>query len=220
MRRYGRLEAVLVSAGDLAALNLHHLANPFSGNGLMWALIAELPVSAFPMTCGALAEERTRVQPFEDDKTSRSLRRCEMTTKAVQSQKGPSPEAATMGALVMRGIGKVGFLEEPAPKDPGLAGAIIKTTNALVCTSDTYTLAGAIGDRKDLTLGHEGVGIVYKLGHDVKSVRQGDRVAVNANAPVINGRITCGDTLRNAPGSSADGNLPISKTAFLRSIST
>ena len=106
-----------------------------------------------------------------------------MTSKAVQSQKGPSPEAATMGAFVMHGIGKVGFMEKPVPKDPGPAGAIIKTTRALVCTSDTHTLAGAIGDRKDLTLGHEGVGIVYKLGHDVKGVHEGARVAVNAITP-------------------------------------
>ena len=96
-----------------------------------------------------------------------------MSTKAVQSQKEAKPEATMMRAFVMRGIGKVGFMEKPVPKDPGPAGAIIKTTRALVCTSDTHTVMGAIGDRKDLTLGHEAVGIVYKLGHDVKGVREG-----------------------------------------------
>jgi threonine dehydrogenase-like Zn-dependent dehydrogenase len=88
-----------------------------------------------------------------------------------------------MHAFVMHGIGKVGFMEKPVPKDPGPAGAIIKSTTALVCTSDVHTLAGAIGDRKNLTLGHEAVGIVYKLGSEVKSVREGDRVAVNAITP-------------------------------------
>jgi len=88
-----------------------------------------------------------------------------------------------MKAFVMKGIGKVGFMEKPAPQDPGPNDAIIKTTRALICTSDTHTVGGAIGDRKDLTLGHEAVGIVYKLGSEVIGVKEGDRVAVNAITP-------------------------------------
>lgn len=88
----------------------------------------------------------------------------------------------TMRAFVMKGIGRVGFMEKPVP-DPGPMDAIIKTTKALVCTSDTHTVGGAIGDRQDLTLGHEAVGIVYKLGREVKGVKEGDRVAVNAITP-------------------------------------
>jgi threonine dehydrogenase-like Zn-dependent dehydrogenase len=88
-----------------------------------------------------------------------------------------------MAAFVMHGIGKVGFMEKPVPQDPGATGAIIKTTRALICTSDSHTVAGAIGERKDLTLGHEAVGIIYKLGREVKGVREGDRVAVNAITP-------------------------------------
>ena len=91
--------------------------------------------------------------------------------------------AKLMDAFVMKGIGKVGFMEKPVPDDPGPTGAIIKTTKALVCTSDTHTVAGAIGDRKDLTLGHEAVGVVYKLGTEVEGAKEGDRVAVNAITP-------------------------------------
>jgi threonine dehydrogenase-like Zn-dependent dehydrogenase len=57
----------------------------------------------------------------------------------------------TMNCFVMHGIGKVGFLEKPIPR-PGPNDAIIRTTVALICTSDTHTVAGAIGephDRKD-----------------------------------------------------------------------
>jgi len=88
-----------------------------------------------------------------------------------------------MKAFVMKGIGKVGLMEKPTPQDPGPNDAIIKTTRALICTSDTHTVGGAIGDRKDLTLGHEAVGIVYKLGSEVTGVKEGDRVAVNAITP-------------------------------------
>ncbi|HLU46622.1 MAG TPA: NAD(P)-dependent alcohol dehydrogenase [Planctomycetota bacterium] len=88
-----------------------------------------------------------------------------------------------MRAFVMKRIGEVGFLDKPEPPDPGPNDAIIKTTRALVCTSDTHTVKGAIGERENLTLGHEAVGIVAKVGREVKSVREGDRVAVNAITP-------------------------------------
>ncbi len=106
-----------------------------------------------------------------------------MSAMTQQRTAEPKSQTKTMNAFVMRGIGKVGFLEKPLPQDPGPNGAIIKTTRALVCTSDAHTVAGAIGDRTDLTLGHEAVGIVYKLGSEVKCVKEGDRVAVNAITP-------------------------------------
>jgi len=91
--------------------------------------------------------------------------------------------AKTMKAFVMRRIGEVGLMEKPIPGEPGPNDAIIKTTRALICTSDVHTVNGAIGKRKDITLGHEAVGIVHKLGSDVHGVKEGDRVAVNAITP-------------------------------------
>jgi isopropanol dehydrogenase (NADP+) len=86
---------------------------------------------------------------------------------------------ATMKAFVMKRIGEVGVLEklipEPEPND-----ADVRTTAALICTSDTHTVAGAIGERTNLTLGHEAVGVVSKLGSAVKGFKERDRVAVNA----------------------------------------
>ncbi|MCI0626190.1 MAG: alcohol dehydrogenase catalytic domain-containing protein, partial [Acidobacteria bacterium] len=95
----------------------------------------------------------------------------------------PATTAGTMKAFVMHSIGRVGLMEKPVPDDPGANAAIVKTTHALICTSDTHTVGGAIGDRKDLTLGHEAVGIVYKLGREVHGFKEGDRVAVNAITP-------------------------------------
>lgn len=88
----------------------------------------------------------------------------------------------TMKTFVMKEIGAVGFMEKPVP-EPGPNGAVIKTTKALVCTSDTHTVHGAIGERENLTLGHEAVGVVAKLGSEVEGVKEGDRVAVNAITP-------------------------------------
>jgi threonine dehydrogenase-like Zn-dependent dehydrogenase len=94
--------------------------------------------------------------------------------------------ADMMRAFVMKSIGEVGFMEKPVPDEPGANSAVIKTIRALVCTSDTHTVSGAIGEREDLTLGHEAVGIVDKLGREVEHVREGDRVAVNAITPCYN----------------------------------
>src|SRR5689334_196536 len=90
--------------------------------------------------------------------------------------------AKTMKAFVMKRIGEVGITEKAVP-EPGPNDAVVKTTAALVCTSDTHTAAGAIGERMNLTLGHEAVGIVYKLGSAVTGFKEGDRVVVNAITP-------------------------------------
>jgi len=89
----------------------------------------------------------------------------------------------TMKAFVMKKIGEVGFTEKPVREDPGPNGAVIKTTRALVCTSDVHTVGGAIGERENLTLGHEAVGVVHRLGAAVKGIKEGERVAVNAITP-------------------------------------
>lgn len=87
-----------------------------------------------------------------------------------------------MKAFVMKAIGAVGVMEKPIP-EPGPNDAIVRTTAALICTSDVHTVHGAIGPRINLTLGHEAVGVVHKLGSAVTGFREGDRVAVNAITP-------------------------------------
>ncbi len=90
--------------------------------------------------------------------------------------------SAKMKAFVMKQIGEVGFAEKEIPQ-PGPNDAIIKATHGLVCTSDVHTVKGAIGNRKNLTLGHEAVGKIHKLGDQVKGFKEGDMVAINAITP-------------------------------------
>ncbi len=99
-----------------------------------------------------------------------------------------------MRAFVMRKIGAVGVMEKPVP-EPGPNDAIVRTTAALICTSDSHTVRGAIGDRHDLTLGHESVGVVERLGAAVEGLRVGERVAVNAITPCY----VCENCLRGFP---------------------
>ncbi|MEU1543653.1 NAD(P)-dependent alcohol dehydrogenase [Actinacidiphila glaucinigra] len=87
-----------------------------------------------------------------------------------------------MKAFVMKEIGRVGFMDKPVP-EPGPVDAVVKTTSALICTSDSHTVQGGIGPRENLTLGHEAVGIVHAVGSEVKDFRPGDRVLVGAITP-------------------------------------
>lgn len=82
----------------------------------------------------------------------------------------------------MRSIGETGIVEKERP-EPGPRDAVVRPTKGLICTSDCHTVHGAIGEREDLTLGHEAVGIVDEVGAEVQDFEPGDRVAVGAITP-------------------------------------
>jgi threonine dehydrogenase-like Zn-dependent dehydrogenase len=90
--------------------------------------------------------------------------------------------AERMRAFVMRQTGETGLTEKEIPT-AGPNGAVVKTRRALVCTSDVHTVKGAIGEKTDLTLGHEAVGTIHALGDAVTGFTVGQRVAVNAITP-------------------------------------
>jgi threonine dehydrogenase-like Zn-dependent dehydrogenase len=85
-------------------------------------------------------------------------------------------------AFVMKEIGRVGFMEKPVPQ-PGPGDAVVRSTRALICTSDSHTVQGGIGPRENLTLGHEAVGVMHTVGSEVRDFRPGDRVLVGAITP-------------------------------------
>ncbi|WP_058366979.1 zinc-binding dehydrogenase [Haloparvum sedimenti] len=87
-----------------------------------------------------------------------------------------------MRAFVMNGVGETGFAEKDRP-EPGPLDAIIRPTTGLVCTSDVHTVHGAIGERENLTLGHEVVGVVGEVGAEVEDFEPDDRVVVGAITP-------------------------------------
>lgn len=103
-----------------------------------------------------------------------------------------------MKTFVMQSIGHVGFLDKPIP-EPGPNDAVIKTTRALICTSDSHTVRGAVGPRENLTLGHEAVGVVHQVGSQVTRFKPGDRVLVGAITP------DWGDVASQAGHSSQSG---------------
>lgn len=88
----------------------------------------------------------------------------------------------TMSGLAFQGIGQVGLVEREVPT-AGPGDAIVKTTASMLCTSDVHTVAGMLPIPEGRLLGHESVGVVHEIGDGVRSVRVGDRVAVNAVTP-------------------------------------
>ena len=88
-----------------------------------------------------------------------------------------------MKGYAMLKIGATGWIEKEIPAC-GPMDAICKPIALAPCTSDIHTVwAGAIGDRKDMILGHEAVGEVVEVGALVRDFKPGDRVLISAITP-------------------------------------
>lgn len=88
-----------------------------------------------------------------------------------------------MKGYAMLEIGKTGWIEKEAP-NCGVLDAIVKPIAVSPCTSDVHTVwEGAIGQKHDMILGHEGVGEIVEVGALVKDFKPGDRVIVPAITP-------------------------------------
>lgn len=88
-----------------------------------------------------------------------------------------------MKGYAMLGIGKTGWIEKDRPTC-GVLDAIVRPIAVSPCTSDVHTVwEGAIGDRRDMILGHEAVGEVVEVGALVRDFKAGDRVIVPAITP-------------------------------------
>lgn len=88
-----------------------------------------------------------------------------------------------MKGYAMRKIGESGWIEKDRPKC-GPMDAICRPLSLAICTSDVHTLwEGAIGERTDMILGHEGSAEVVEVGSMVKDFKPGDRVLVPAITP-------------------------------------
>ncbi len=91
-----------------------------------------------------------------------------------------------MKAVVFRGIGDIRLedVEEPQIKEP--TDAVVRLTASAICGTDLHMVRGTMtGMVPGTILGHEGVGIVEKVGSQVRNIREGDRV-------VIPSTIACG----------------------------
>jgi alcohol dehydrogenase len=85
-----------------------------------------------------------------------------------------------MKALVYVSIGKKSVEERPKPDIAAPTDAIIKVTKTTICGTDLHILKGDLAScTPGRILGHEGIGIVDKVGPAVTAFKPGDRVLIS-----------------------------------------
>ena len=72
--------------------------------------------------------------------------------------------------------------EKPVP-EIGPLDALIRITTTTICGTDIHILKGEYPVAKGLTIGHEPVGIIEKLGSSVQGFKEGQRVIAGAITP-------------------------------------
>lgn len=85
-----------------------------------------------------------------------------------------------MKALVYLGPGKKALEERPKPEISAPTDALVKVTKTTICGTDLHILKGDVATCDvGRILGHEGVGIVDKVGAAVAALKVGDRVLIS-----------------------------------------
>jgi threonine dehydrogenase-like Zn-dependent dehydrogenase len=89
---------------------------------------------------------------------------------------------AKMKAAVFAEPGRIVLDEKPIP-DVGPLDALIRITTTTICGTDIHILKGEYPVERGLTIGHEPVGVIEKLGSAVHGYREGQRVIAGAITP-------------------------------------
>jgi threonine dehydrogenase-like Zn-dependent dehydrogenase len=90
-----------------------------------------------------------------------------------------------MKAAVFVEPGRIELADKPIP-DVGPNDALIRITTTTICGTDVHILKGEYPVAKGLTVGHEPVGVIEKLGSAVQGYTEGQRVIAGAICPNFN----------------------------------
>lgn len=93
--------------------------------------------------------------------------------------------AAMMKAAVFVEKGRIELADKPVP-DIGPNDALVRITTTTICGTDVHILKGEYPVAKGLTVGHEPVGVIEKLGSAVVGYQEGQRVVAGAICPNFN----------------------------------
>jgi threonine dehydrogenase-like Zn-dependent dehydrogenase len=89
---------------------------------------------------------------------------------------------AKMRAAIFVEPGRIVLDEKPVP-DVGALDALVRVTTTTICGTDVHILKGEYPVARGLTIGHEPVGVIEKLGSAVQGYREGQRVIAGAITP-------------------------------------
>lgn len=85
-----------------------------------------------------------------------------------------------MKALVYHGPGKRAYEEKPMPVIKDATDVIVRITKTTICGTDLHIMKGDVPSVTDgRILGHEGVGVIEKMGENVSNFRIGDHVLIS-----------------------------------------
>lgn len=87
-----------------------------------------------------------------------------------------------MKAAVFARPGRIELREKPLPR-PGPLDALLRVTTTTICGTDVHILKGEYPVAEGLTIGHEPVGIIERLGAAVQGYAEGQRVIAGAITP-------------------------------------
>jgi threonine dehydrogenase-like Zn-dependent dehydrogenase len=88
----------------------------------------------------------------------------------------------TMKATVFVEPGRIELREKPVP-EIGPGEALVKVTTTTICGTDVHIMKGEYPVEPGLTIGHEPVGVIARLGAGVVGYHLGQRVIVGAITP-------------------------------------
>jgi threonine dehydrogenase-like Zn-dependent dehydrogenase len=87
-----------------------------------------------------------------------------------------------MKAAIFAERGRIVLDDKPIP-DVGPLDALVRVTTTTICGTDVHILKGEYPVPAGLTVGHEPVGIIERLGSAVRGYREGQRVIAGAITP-------------------------------------
>ena len=90
-----------------------------------------------------------------------------------------------MKAAVFVAPGRIELVDKPIP-EVGPNDALLRITTTTICGTDVHILKGEYPVATGLTIGHEPVGVIEKLGRNVKGYQEGQRVIAGAICPNFN----------------------------------
>src|SRR6185369_11699639 len=87
-----------------------------------------------------------------------------------------------MKAAVFAEPGRIVLADKPVP-EVGPRDALLRITTTTICGTDVHILKGEYPVARGLTVGHEPVGVIEKLGSAVSGHHEGQRVIAGAITP-------------------------------------
>lgn len=113
---------------------------------------------------------------------------------------GRPARSRMMCAAVFAEPGRIELEDKPIP-DVGPLDALLRITTTTICGTDIHILKGEYPVARGLTVGHEPVGVIEKLGSEVRGFQEGQRVIAGAITPSgHSAACLCGCSSQDGPG--------------------